>query len=155
MDFPIFPDHEDPEETPFEMICEDCAFSPPDAARTLTWLQSIAKSENIPWKSLSVIFCSDEYLRNLNAQYLQHDYYTDIVTFPYANDAIHGDMFVSIDRVADNAQTLQQPFERELRRVLAHGVLHLCGYADATPDQKALMRAKEDYWIQQADAPDA
>lgn len=152
MDFPILPEPDEAEEFPLEMYCEDCDFSPPDPASALQWLQKIAETENTPWRSLSVIFCSDEYLRNINAQYLQHDYYTDIVTFPYDNGVVHGDMFISIERVIDNAQTLDQPFERELRRVLAHGVLHLCGYSDATPEEKALMRAKEDYWIQQADA---
>ena len=87
----------------------------------------------------------------VNREYLDHDYYTDIITFDNAEEEeqIEGDIFVSIDRVRDNASTLQVPFEIELRRVLAHGVLHLCGYKDKSSDEEQLMRAKENFYIGQ------
>ena len=95
------------------------------------------------------IFCSDEYLYNLNQEYLNHDTYTDIITFPYSEPPlVEGDIFISIDRVKENASQFGAPFEQELHRVMIHGVLHLCGYSDKSPDEEALMRKKEDEALQ-------
>ena len=130
---------------------EDTSFELPEKQRVKAWVKSIATQEGKQMGELSYIFCSDEYLLQVNREYLDHDYYTDIITFDNAEEegVIEGDIFVSIDRVRDNATTLQVPFETELRRVLAHGVLHLCGYKDKTPTDEQLMRAKENFYIGQ------
>lgn len=130
---------------------EDTSFELSEKQRVKAWIKSIATQEGKQMGELSYIFCSDEYLLQVNREYLDHDYYTDIITFDNAEEegVIEGDIFVSIDRVRDNATTLQVPFETELRRVLAHGVLHLCGYKDKTPIDEQLMRAKENFYIGQ------
>lgn len=109
------------------------------------WLMDIAKSENKSIENLTYIFCSDEYLLDINIKHLDHDYYTDIITFPYKEgDIIESDIFISTDRVADNAQEYGDTFDNELRRVMAHGLLHLIGYGDKSPESAAIMRSKED-----------
>ncbi len=130
---------------------EDTSFELPEKQKVKAWIKSIATQESKHIGELSYIFCSDEYLLLVNREYLNHDYYTDIITFDNAeaDGQIEGDIFVSIDRVQDNADTLQVPFETELRRVLAHGVLHLCGYKDKTPDEEQVMRIKENFYIAQ------
>lgn len=130
---------------------EDTSFELPEKHKVKTWLKSIVIQEGKQIGELSYIFCSDEYLLQVNREYLDHDYYTDIITFDSAEEEeqIEGDIFVSIDRVRDNASMLKVPFEIELRRVLAHGVLHLCGYKDKSSDEEQLMRAKENFYIGQ------
>ena len=109
------------------------------------WIQSIIEREGCTLHQASYIFCSDEYLYNLNQEYLNHDTYTDIITFPYTEPPlIEGDVFISIDRVKDNARQFGVPFEQELHRVMIHGILHLCGYPDKSPEEKAHMREKEE-----------
>jgi len=98
--------------------------------------------------TISVIFCSDDYLLSVNKEYLNHDYYTDIITFDYSVDTeISGDLFISIDRVKENSTEFNVPFLNELHRVLVHGVLHLCGYGDKSPVEETLMRSKEDFYL--------
>jgi len=99
--------------------------------------------------SLNYVFCSDEFLLNINKQFLQHDYYTDIITFPLSetDSKVESEIYISIDRVADNAKRLKTTFEEELVRVIFHGVLHLAGYADKTKKEQAAMRSAEDEWI--------
>ncbi len=100
---------------------------------------------------ISVIFCSDAYLLNINEQYLGHDYYTDIVTFDYVeNSVISGDLFISIDRINDNSKQLGVSFDEELLRVIIHGVLHLTGYKDKTIPEKKMMREKENFYLGKA-----
>jgi probable rRNA maturation factor len=112
------------------------------------WLSNVALSENKNIETISVIFCSDDYLLSVNKEYLNHDYYTDIITFDYSVDTdISGDLFISIDRVKENATEFNVPFLNELHRVLVHGVLHLCGYGDKSPDEETLMRSKEDFYL--------
>ena len=109
------------------------------------WIQSIIEREGCTLHQASYIFCSDEYLYNLNQEYLNHDTYTDIITFPYTEPPlIEGDVFISIDRVKDNARQFGVPFEQELHRVMIHGILHLCGYPDKSPEEKKHMREKEE-----------
>ncbi|RMF23790.1 MAG: rRNA maturation RNase YbeY [Bacteroidetes bacterium] len=109
------------------------------------WLQRLIEGENCTLQQLNFIFCSDAYLHGLNVQYLQHDTLTDVITFPYAAPPeIEGDVFISVERVRDNARELGLPFEEELHRVMAHGTLHLCGYGDKTPAEVAQMREKEE-----------
>ena len=102
--------------------------------------------------AISIVFCSDEYLLDVNKQYLNHDYYTDIVTFDYGEDSvISGDLFISIDRVRENAVTFDTTFQRELFRVVFHGILHLIGYNDKTDKEKKVMRSKEDFYLKGVD----
>ena len=145
MNFPDFPDDEP--EVPVSFNFDDVEFELPDEEKLTDWLLDVADAEDIDFVEVSYIFCSDERLREMNVQFLDHDYYTDVITFPYADDAIHGDIFISSERVADNAQTMGVSFEHELCRVLVHGVLHLAGYQDKTEDAEREMRAKEDYYL--------
>lgn len=113
-----------------------------------TWLEDLILSENKKPGDINYIFCDDEYLLKVNQEYLHHDYYTDIITFDYVKGkTIAGDIFVSLPRILDNASTLSQDFESEFRRVLAHGLLHLCGYKDKTEEEASTMRQKEDFYI--------
>ena len=113
-----------------------------------TWLKDIILSEDKKLGEINYIFCDDEYLLKVNQDYLQHDYYTDIITFDYVKGkTISGEIFVSLQRISDNASTLSKNYEEELRRVLAHGILHLCGYKDKTEEEEQLMRNKEDFYI--------
>lgn len=110
------------------------------------WLKKIASTEGFFIKELNYVFCSDEYLYQMNRVYLKHETYTDIITFDNSekgND-IAGDIFISIDRVRENAKTLTQEVETEMNRVLVHGLLHLMGYKDKTQEEVALMRSKEE-----------
>lgn len=129
---------------------EDVDFKLPQKVAVKKWLTAQAKAEGFNMGDLNYIFASDEYVLQVNRDYLQHDYYTDIITFDnreFADDPIEGDIYVSIDRVADNAAQLNVPAEQEMRRVLAHGLLHLCGYGDKSEEDEKQMRAKEDEWL--------
>ncbi len=113
-----------------------------------TWLETSANQEGYSIKSLNIIFCSDEYLLAINQQFLQHDYYTDIITFDYnIEKAIIGELYISIDRVQDNAQKSKATIENELYRVIIHGVMHLCGYKDKRKNDVKIMRTKEEKYI--------
>ncbi|WP_294249028.1 rRNA maturation RNase YbeY [uncultured Chryseobacterium sp.] len=112
------------------------------------WLEDIILSEGKKPGEISYIFCDDEYLLKVNQDYLQHDYYTDIITFDYVKGrTISGEIFVSLQRISDNASTLSREYEEELRRVLAHGILHLSGYKDKTEAEEKEMREKEDFYL--------
>lgn len=109
------------------------------------WIENVVTSEGKSLGELSYIFCDDDYLLEINQQYLDHDTLTDIISFDYTEgDIISGDIFISVERVDDNAADLNIPFEEELKRVLIHGVLHYCGYKDKSDSDELLMRAKED-----------
>ncbi|MBQ2108930.1 MAG: rRNA maturation RNase YbeY [Bacteroidales bacterium] len=112
------------------------------------WLKMVVGSEVKKMGDLSIIFCSDPYILDINLRYLQHDYFTDIITFDYCEgDTVSGDLFISIDSVRENALFYGASFEDELDRVMVHGVLHLLGYDDHTPEEQAVMRAKEKYYV--------
>lgn len=118
--------------------------------RIREWVVAAAKKEKHSIGELNFVVCSDRYLRSVNKKFLNHDYFTDIITFPYSipgSEEISGDIYVSIDRVRQNAKEYGVSVYEELHRVMIHGVLHLCGYDDHTPDQKAMMRKREDYWL--------
>ncbi|MCO5259792.1 MAG: rRNA maturation RNase YbeY [Crocinitomicaceae bacterium] len=112
------------------------------------WLTKVVTIENKQLGDVSLIFTSDTYLLKVNQDYLDHDYYTDIITFDYCeDDFVNGDLFISVDRVRENADLLNCPFETELNRVIVHGVLHLCGYKDKSDEDEKLMRVKEDQML--------
>ncbi len=109
------------------------------------WISRVIASEEKKEGEINYIFCDDDYLLNLNEQYLNHDTLTDIISFDYSmGNEIHGDIFISTERVKDNATDFKVSFEEELKRVMVHGVLHYCGYKDKTEEDVALMRSKED-----------
>lgn len=102
----------------------------------------VARSQKIG--DINYIFCSDDHLLSINIQFLQHDYYTDVITFDYSgNNIISGDIFISVDRVLNNSEIFGDNYTSELVRVIFHGLLHLLGYKDKTPDEAAIMRQKE------------
>lgn len=109
------------------------------------WLSAVILSENKKEGEISYIFCDDDYLHKINVEYLNHDTLTDIISFDYTvGNELNGDIFVSVERVADNAKDFNVSFEEELKRVLAHGILHYCGYKDKSDIDAELMRSKED-----------
>ena len=110
-----------------------------------SWISNVISSENKKEGDINYIFCDDEYILEINKHYLDHDYYTDIISFDYSvGNELHGDIFVSIERVRENAIEFDVTFDEELKRVLAHGVLHYCGYKDKTEEEELVMRSKED-----------
>lgn len=125
---------------------EEIDFKVPQSVKTTKWIKTISQSEGYKIGDLNYIFCSDDYLLEINRQYLDHDYYTDIITFDNSEEEnrLEGDIYVSVDRVRDNAESLNVPFDVELRRVLIHGLLHLMGFEDSDGQLKTQMRAKED-----------
>ncbi|GJH41787.1 endoribonuclease YbeY [Capnocytophaga sp. HP1101] len=113
------------------------------------WVKQVALSEGKEAGAINYIFCDDEYLHKINVEYLQHDTLTDIITFDYTEGKVlNSDIYISVERVKENAEIFQVPFPKELLRVLAHGLLHLCGYKDKTPEDSALMRSKEEEMMQ-------
>ena len=127
---------------------EDIKFNYKERRRTSKWLKLVAESEIRRLGDVSVIFCSDPYILEVNLKYLQHDYFTDIITFDYCEgDTLSGDLFISIDSVRENAAFYKTEFEEELNRVIVHGVLHLIGYDDHTEADKKEMRSKENYYL--------
>ena len=113
------------------------------------WISRIIESEGFNEGEINYIFCDDEYLHKINVEYLDHDTLTDIISFDYSvGNVLQGDIFVSVERVLDNAKDFNVSFEEELKRVLSHGVLHFCGYKDKSPEDEALMRFKEEEKMQ-------
>ncbi len=112
------------------------------------WYKFVAESEVRKLGDINVIFCSDNYLLDINIKYLHHDYFTDIITFDYSEGkTISGDLFISVDSVKENAVFYKTEFDEELNRVLVHGVLHLIGYDDHSEEEIATMRSKENYYL--------
>ncbi|MES2780676.1 MAG: rRNA maturation RNase YbeY [Bacteroidota bacterium] len=112
------------------------------------WIEASIKREKKTLGEISFNFCSDEYLLSVNKEHLNHDYYTDIITFDFSeNNVVSGDIYISVDRVKDNAKTERKTLSNELHRVIIHGVLHLCGYKDKKPADTRLMREKEDFYL--------
>jgi len=127
---------------------EDIDFTLKRKTKNNQWLRLVAESEIRRIGQISIIFCSDNYILDVNQKYLGHDYFTDIITFDYCEgDRLSGDLFVSIDSVRENALEYGSSFEEELSRVMVHGVLHLIGYDDHTDEDIAVMRKKENYYL--------
>jgi len=124
----------------------DIKFRCKDKRKIATWVKRVINK--FPGKisgNMVFVFCSDEYLLEVNKKYLSHDYYTDVITFDYTEgDVISGDILISIERIKENAKGYNTTFEEELRRVIIHGVLHLLGYKDSSAEEKAEMRRRED-----------
>lgn len=128
-----------------DFFCEDTDFLPAHQDLLTLWVEGVIRSEGKIPGAIGIILCSDEYLLRMNIEHLQHDYYTDIITFDYCEGSVvSGDLFISVDRVRDNASQLKVRFEDELHRVMIHGVLHLLGFGDKSEDQQRLIRQKED-----------
>jgi len=127
---------------------ENISFRFINQQQVIAWINQVLSREKKKPGDLNFIFCSDEYLLHMNRKHLQHDYYTDIITFDYTvKSLVSGDVYISIDRVKENAQTYGVSFKNELLRVIIHGVLHLCGYKDKSDRDARLMRKKEDYYL--------
>lgn len=127
----------------------DFALEPEHSSSLTAWIKETLANEGFALDEISYIFCSDGYLLSINQEYLQHDTFTDIITFPYheSGQRVSGDIYISVERVRENAEDLEVEFEAELRRVIIHGVLHMMGYVDATDADKAFMRQKEDFYL--------
>lgn len=137
--------YQDEDEERIQFHFEDTEFELLYPARLRQWIEQVIARESCILQTVSFIFCSDDYLYDLNVQYLSHDTLTDVITFPYLKPPhIEGDIFISADRIRDNAGEFGVSFEQELHRVMIHGILHLCGYSDKTDADKAAMTQKED-----------
>ena len=116
-----------------------------DKRKVTRWIRSVAADYNFAVGNINYIFCSDERELEVNRQFLGHDYYTDVITFDYTSGkTLNGDIFISLDTVRSNAEMVGAPFEEELRRIIIHGILHLTGQGDKTPETKAQMTEKEE-----------
>ena len=119
-----------------------------DEKLIIKWLTNSVNSLNYSVGELSFVFCSDDYLRKLNIKHLNQDYFTDVITFDYSKEmSLIGDVFISTERVKENAKLFNVSFNEELFRVIIHGVLHLCGFKDKTKEEKAEMRSKENDFL--------
>ena len=128
-------------EVPFEVS---------NADTTAAWLSSIISQENHNEGEVSIVFCDDAFLHKLNVEFLNHDTLTDVISFDYSvGKEIHGEIFISIERVRENAHEFNQSFDTELSRVMAHGILHYCGYKDKSSSEEVIMRSKEEFYLQQ------
>lgn len=132
-----------------QFFAEDVDYDLPNPTKVKRWLKFVIESEGFTLNQLNYIFCSDEYLLNMNREHLQHDYYTDIITFDTSDEEkqIEGEIYISTDRVKENAESMEITFDEELRRVIVHGVLHLVGYTDENDLAKSKMRTKEDFYL--------
>ncbi len=145
---------------PINFFTQDIKFTLKNKSKVRLWLTAVAKKEGAAIEELNYIFCSDNYLLELNKKHLNHNTLTDIITFDNAvtsslvEKQITGDVFISIPRVKENASIFNVPFEQELHRVMVHGLLHLLDYKDKTPKTKAIMTAKEDYYLKSSYSPD-
>lgn len=131
---------------------EDTNFKFNKRRATSKWLKSAIALENKKLGDISIIYCSDDYLLEINKQYLSHDYYTDVITFNYCEgDLISGDIFISVDTIKANAEEYGASFDNELCRVMVHGLLHLIGYDDYCESNQLIMRQKEDFYLERYD----
>lgn len=123
---------------------EDIKFPDIKKGKVSTWIKEVAATYNKRVGDISYIFCSDEKILEVNRQYLEHDYYTDIITFDYTTgDVISGDLFISLETVRTNSEKFNTPYNEELHRTIIHGILHLCGINDKGPGEREIMEANE------------
>ncbi len=147
--FPDFPSH--PADA-IDFYSEEINFELANPTLIVNWIRETIRSETRVLDSLQFIFCSDDKLLQINREYLNHDTLTDIITFPYSEEHIEGDIYISVDRIMENAARYHVGFEEELHRVMIHGVLHLCGYGDKTPEEKRNMTLKENFYLERLNA---
>ena len=135
---------------PIQFFTHEIKFTLKQKSVLKPWIEKVFEQHKKKLNSLTYVFCSDEYLLEINQGFLQHDFYTDIITFDYSTKTeVESEIYISVDRVKENALVLKVPFEQELHRVMVHGVLHLCGLKDKTKAQQADMRAEEDKQLKQ------
>ncbi|RZL42349.1 MAG: rRNA maturation RNase YbeY [Pedobacter sp.] len=134
---------------PINFFLEDVSYNLRDKQLLRNWINQTISSEKYSLSELNFIFCSDDYLLEINKQYLNHDTFTDIITFDNSEEekVIFGDIFISIDRIKENAANFKVGMKDELHRVIIHGTLHLLGYPDKKKEEKALMTTKEDFYL--------
>lgn len=126
----------------------ECDFNLSDQNKRLEWIMESVIKESKRVGEINFVFCTDEYLLEKNIQFLGHDTYTDIITFDYCvDDILNGDMFISVERIVENAEQFGVGFENELDRLLIHGILHLAGYQDKSKEGAKIMREKEDFYL--------
>jgi len=126
---------------------EEIDFHLPEEAKSNKWLKSILINEDQKVADIEYIFCDDAYLLEINRRYLDHDFFTDIITFPMSEDPLEATIYISVDRVKENASEFATSFEEEMHRVMAHGLLHLLGYGDKTEVERLEMREKENQYL--------
>jgi rRNA maturation RNase YbeY len=135
-----------------EWICQNVSMPEIDTERLACWLEQVAKAHDCILGSLVYIFCDDEKILEVNRQFLNHDYYTDIITFDYCRGKlVRGDMYISLDTVHSNAEGLNCSYDSELKRVIVHGLLHLCGINDKAPGEREIMEAHENQALMMLD----
>jgi len=128
----------------------ETSFELPNSAAVIAWLGSIMSQEHYTEGEVSIVFCDDDFLHKLNVEFLNHDTLTDVISFDYSvRKEVHGEIFISVERVRENAKEFNQSFDAELARVMAHGVLHYCGYKDKSKTEATIMRSKEEFYLQQ------
>jgi probable rRNA maturation factor len=134
---------------PINFFQEDVQCTLKNKTALRNWINNTISSEGLTLEELNFIFCSDEYLLKINQEYLNHDTYTDIITFDNSDEKelVLSDIFISIDRIKENSKKFGVSFKNELHRVIIHGVLHLLGYPDKKKDEKSLMTQKEDFYL--------
>ena len=142
------PDFIDPSDLGIQFFLEEVTFDW-DEAVISSWLESVVEEEDKMLQSIRFIFCTDDFLHQINVDYLDHDTLTDIITFPFSSkpSIINGEIYISIDRIRENATTYEVSFSQELTRVVVHGVLHLCGYGDKSVEEKERMTEKENFYL--------
>ncbi len=133
-----------------QFIAEGVTNPPINKTEVKNWIKSVAQSYGKKTGDIAYIFCNDERILQVNNEYLQHDYYTDIITFDYSSEStISGDIFISIDTVKSNSETFKTDYSEELHRIIIHGILHLCGNDDKTPELRSRMTEKENAALNQ------
>ena len=137
---------------------DDCSYRLPEKRRTARWLEEVARSEGYTAGDIAYIFCSAARLLEMNRRFLGHDYYTDVITFDYSDrkgsGIVAGDIFIDVETVADNARQYGAARLQQMRRVVVHGLLHLCGQKDKTPRANAQMHRKEDKYLKFWETPE-
>lgn len=131
---------------------EEIDFELNNAPKIEQWLKKVIKNEHWILAEVTYIFCSDAYLYQMNVEHLQHDTYTDVITFQYNEELVEGDIFISVERTNENARTFGVASDHELHRVMVHGLLHLMGYKDKEPSDKKLMTEKENEYLELLEA---
>lgn len=144
-----FPDFSELSEALIQFHFEEIEYDLPDSEELIRWIESTIEAEQKKLHSLNFIFCKDKYLHHINLTYLNHDTLTDVITFPYSEDifTVEGDIYISLERISENAKKFKVTTLHELKRVMIHGVLHLCGYGDKSDEEAKEMRSKENFYL--------